>query len=60
MTKYEYMKSLNKEEFILHLACMMASAAVGEEDFNRFALARDRYKYWLKENWADREVRGVK
>lgn len=56
MTKYEKAISLNKEEFISWLACMMALVAVGEDDFNMFALARDRYKVWLRDNWADREV----
>ena len=59
MTKYEYVKSIinDKEKFIGWAACMMASVAVGEEDFNRFALARDTYKNWLREKWADREIK---
>lgn len=61
MTRYEYVKNLtenNKEGFIGWVAVKMAQAAVGEEDWDKFCLAKDRYKHWLKKNYFNDEQIG--
>jgi hypothetical protein len=58
MTRYEYVKNLietDKEGFIGWVAVKMAQAAVGEEDWDRFCLARDRYKHWLRTKYFNNE-----
>lgn len=62
MTRYEHVKNLiqnNEDGFIGWVAVKMAQAAVGEEDFDRFCLARDRYKHWLRTKYFnDEQIEG--
>jgi hypothetical protein len=62
MTRYDYVKNKvnnDKEGFIAWVAVKMAQAAVGEEDFDRFCLARDRYKHWLRTKYFnDEQIEG--
>lgn len=62
MTRYDRVKNLienDREGFIAWVAVKMAQAAVGEEDWNRFCLARDRYKNWLRTKYFnDEQIEG--
>lgn len=58
MTRYDRIKNLvenDRDGFIAWVAVKMAQAAVGEEDWDMFCLARDRYKHWLKTKYFNDE-----
>lgn len=57
MTNYEYVKKIvhDKEKFISWLTMMMASTK-NDENFDAWAIYRDRVKLWVKDKWIDRET----